>query len=309
MIGKLPSGTVTFLFTDIEGSTQWWEGHPEWMAHAFARQEAILHEAAAVHGGHVYKMIGDAFQIAFATAPDALNAAIDAQRALHTESWGEFGPLRVRMALHTGVTEERGDDYVGPVLNRLARLLSVSQGGQILLSHATYELVRDFLPAGIQLHDLGTHRLRDLVRPEHIYQATAAGLPSDFMTIKTLDTFRHNLPLQLTSFIGREKEILQVKRLLLGDRFVTLTGPGGTGKTRLALQVAAELLELFPDGVWMVELASLSDSTLVPQTVAAALGVRESSGRPIMTLLTDYLRNKEMLLILDNCEHLLSSCA
>ena len=306
---SLPSGTVTFLFTDIEGSTQWWEGHPKWMSHAFARQETILRATAAAHGGYVYKMIGDAFQIAFDTALDALGAAIDAQRALNAEQWGEFGPLRVRMALHTGVTEEREDDYVGPVLNRLGRLLSVSRGGQILLTQATYELVCDYLPEGADLRDLGTHRLKDLVRPEQIYQVSVPGLPSDFPAPKTLDVFAHNLPLQLTSFVGREKEIVEVKRLLLGDRFVTLTGPGGTGKTRLALQVAAELLELFPDGVWLVELASLSDSVLVPQTIAAVLEVRESSGRPIITLLTDYLRSKEMLLILDNCEHLLSACA
>ena len=306
---NLPSGTVTFLFTDIEGSTQWWEEHPEWMSHAFARQEAILRAAAAAHGGYVYKMIGDAFQIAFETAPDALMAAIEAQRALQAEPWGEFGPLRVRMALHTGVTEERDDDYVGPVLNRLARLLSASQGSQILLTQATYELVRDSVPGEVNLQDLGIHRLRDLIRPEHIYQATAPDLPSDFPALKTLDIFTHNLPIQLTSFIGREKEIVEVKRELLGDRFVTLTGPGGTGKTRLALQVGAELLELFPDGVWLVELASLSDPMLVPQTVAAVLGIRESAGRPILTLLTDYLRNKELLLILDNCEHLLSSSA
>jgi len=306
---NLPSGTVTFLFTDIEGSTQWWEEHPEWMSHAFARQESILRTAAAAHGGYVYKMIGDAFQIAFETAPDALMAAIEAQRALQAEPWGEFGPLRVRMALHTGVTEERDDDYVGPVLNRLARLLSASQGSQILLTQATYELVRDSVPGEVNLQDLGIHRLRDLIRPEHIYQATAPDLPSDFPALKTLDIFTHNLPIQLTSFIGREKEIVEVKRELLGDRFVTLTGPGGTGKTRLALQVGAELLELFPDGVWLVELASLSDPMLVPQTVAAVLGIRESAGRPILTLLTDYLRNKELLLILDNCEHLLSSSA
>lgn len=308
-MSDLPSGTVTFLFTDIEGSTQWWEGHPEWMSYAFARQEAILRAAAAAHGGYLYKMIGDAFQIAFDTAPNALIAAIEAQRALQAEPWGEFGPLRVRMSLHTGVTEERDDDYVGPVLNRLARLLSASQGGQILLTQATYELVRDSAPGEVDLRDLGIHRLRDLIRPEHIYQATASGLPSDFPALKTLDIFPHNLPIQLTSFIGREKEIVEVKRELLGDRFVTLTGPGGTGKTRLALQVGAELLELFPDGVWLVELASLSDPMLVPQTVAAVLGIRESAGRPILTLLTDYLRSKELLLILDNCEHLLSSSA
>jgi predicted ATPase len=213
------------------------------------------------------------------------------------------------MALHTGVTEEREDDYVGPILNRLGRLLSVSQGGQILLSQATYELVYDLLPDGISLLDLGMHRLKDLIRPEHIYQAAAPRLLSDFHPLQTLDSFQHNLPLQLTSFIGREKEIVEVKRPLLGSRLVTLTGPGGTGKTRLALQVGAELLEFFPDGVWLVELASICDEILVPQTVAAVLGIRESSGRPILNLLTDYLRTKETLIILDNCEHLLSACA
>lgn len=306
---NLPSGTVTFLFTDIEGSTLWWETHPEWMSRAFTRQESILRSAAATHGGYVYKMIGDAFQIAFDTALNALGAAIQAQRALQAEPWGEFGPLRVRMALHTGVTEEREDDYVGPLLNRLGRLLGVSQGGQILLGQATYELVCDFLPDGVTLLDLGTHRLKDLIRPENIYQVVASGLLSDFRPIQSLDSFPHNLPLQLTSFVGREREIVEVKRLILGDRFVTLTGPGGTGKTRLALQAAAELLELFPDGAWLVELASISDSALVPQTVAAVLGIRESSGRPILTLLIDYLRNRELLLILDNCEHLLSASA
>jgi predicted ATPase len=254
-------------------------------------------------------MIGDAFQIAFNTAQHALEAAVDAQRALQTESWGEFGPLRIRMALHTGVTEERQDDYVGPVLNRLGRLLSVSQGGQILLTQATYELVYDTLPEGVDLRDLGSHRLKDLTRAEHIYQVTGPGLASEFAPLKTLDEFQHNLPLQLTSFVGREREIVEVKRLLLGERLVTLTGPGGTGKTRLALQVAADLLELFPDGVWLIELASLSDPMLVPQAVSAILGVRESAGRPILSTLIDYLRTRELMLILDNCEHLLSSCA
>ena len=309
MVSRSPSGTVTFLFTDIEGSTQWWEEQPAWMGHAFTRQEAILRTVAEAHGGYVYKMIGDAFQIAFETGLSAVNAAVEAQRLLQTEDWGELGPLRVRMAIHTGVTEERADDYVGPVLNRLGRLLSAGHGGQILLTQTTHELVQDWLPPNISLQDLGQHRLKDLVRPEHIYQVTIPGLISSFPPIRTLDAFPHNLPLQLTSFIGREKEILQVKRLLLGDRFVTLTGPGGTGKTRLAVQTGADLLELFPDGVWLVELASLADPSLVPQTIAATLQVRESAGRPIMTLLIDYLQAKEMLLILDNCEHLLAACA
>jgi predicted ATPase/class 3 adenylate cyclase len=308
-MSRPPSGTVTFLFTDIEGSTQWWERHPEWMAQAFARQEAILRSAAAAHAGYVYKMIGDAFQVAFDTAPEALEAAIDAQRALYAEPWGDTGPLRVRMALHTGVTEEREDDYVGPVLNRLARLMSAGRGGQILLSQAAYELVRDVSLADLRFEDLGLHRLKDLIRPEQIYQATASGLPSEFPKLRTLDAFPHNLPLQLTSFVGREKEILEVKHLLERDRFVTLLGPGGTGKTRLALQVGAEMLELFADGVWLVELAALSDPLLVPRAVAEVLGVRESSDHPMPPVLIHYLRGKKLLLILDNCEHLVSACA
>jgi predicted ATPase/class 3 adenylate cyclase/tetratricopeptide (TPR) repeat protein len=305
----LPTGTVTFLFTDIEGSTQLWEQHPEWMQHAYARQEAILRAAFAAHGGYAYKMVGDAFQVAFATAPDALAAALDAQRGLHAEPWGEGRPLRVRMALHTGITEERGDDYVGPVLNRAARLLGVSHGGQILLTQAAYELVRDHGTDGVRFHDLGEHRLKDLIRPEHIYQAAAPGLAADFASLKSLDAFAHNLPVQLTSFIGREKEIAEVKQLLLAHRFITLTGPGGTGKTRLSLQIGAELLELFPDGVWLTELVSIADPALVPQTVAAVLGVREASSRPILDVVASFLRGKDLLLILDNCEHLVEACA
>ena len=304
-----PSGTVTFLFTDIESSTQLWEHHPDAMKFAQDRHESILRQAFATHGGYAYKMIGDAFQVAFETAPDALAAALDAQRALHVEPWHETGPLRVRMALHTGVTEERGDDYVGPALNRVARLLGAGYGGQVLLTRPVYDLVRDDLPLDVDLRDLGEHRLKDLVRPEHIYQLTAPGLPSDFPPLKTLDSFPHNLPLQVTSFIGREKEMAEVKRLLWDARLVTLTGPGGTGKTRLSLQIAADFLELYPDGAWFVELAPLADPALLPQTVANVMGIRESSGHPVMSLLTDHLRTKELLLILDNCEHLVEVCA
>jgi predicted ATPase/class 3 adenylate cyclase len=308
-MGNLPSGTVTFLFTDIEGSTRWWEGRPEWMAQAFALQETILRTTAASHGGYVYKMIGDAFQVAFGTAQDALSAAIDAQRALQAEAWGEFGPLRVRMALHTGVTEERVGDYVGPVLNRLGRLLGVSQGGQILLTQATYELVCDTLPENVNLRDLGIHRLKDLIRPEHIYQATAPGLLSDFPALIGLDTFPNNLPIQLTSFIGREPEIVEVKQALGSHRLLTLTGSGGTGKTRLSLQVAADLLDQFPHGVWFVELAPLTDSKLIPQTILAALGLSEQAGKPPLEILKEYLDDKKVLVVLDNCEHLIEASA
>ena len=304
-----PSGTVTFLFTDIEGSTQLWEQHPDAMKLAYGRHESILRQVVAAHGGYAYKMIGDAFQIAFETAPEALATALNAQRALNTEPWPNNTPLRVRMALHTGVTEERGDDYVGPALNRVARLLGVGFGGQVLLTQPVYDLVRDDLPFDVELRDLGDHRLKDLIRPERVYQLAAPGLPSEFPPLKTLDNFPHNLPLQVTSFIGREKEMVEVKRLLWDSRLVTLTGPGGTGKSRLSLQVAADFLELYPDGAWLVELAPLADPELLSQTVANVLGVRESSSHPIMSLLTDYLRNKELLLILDNCEHLVEACA
>ncbi|MCI0553195.1 MAG: tetratricopeptide repeat protein [Anaerolineae bacterium] len=304
-----PSGTVTFLFTDIEGSTQLWEQHPDAMKLAYERHEKILRQAVASYGGYAYKMIGDAFQVAFETAPEALAAALDAQRALQAEPWPETAHLRVRMALHTGVTEERGDDYVGPALNRVARLLGTGYGGQVLLTQPVYDLVRDDLPHDAELRDLGEHRLKDLIRPERVYQFIAPDLPSDFPPLKSLDNFPHNLPLQVTSFIGREKEMTEVKRLLWDSRLVTLTGPGGTGKSRLSLQIAADFLELYPDGAWLVELAPLADPALLPQTVANVLGIRESSGHPIMSLLTDHLRTKELLLILDNCEHLVEACA
>lgn len=327
-----PSGTVTFLFTDVEGSTQRWEKYPAAMQLAFSRQEQIIREATARHNGYAYKMIGDAFQIAFAKARDALEAAIDAQRALHVaaglaspqERNPQESPLqiRVRMALHTGVTDERGDDYVGPVLNRAARLMSAGHGGQILLSEATEILLRENLPQNVSLRDLGERRLKDLTRIEHVYEVVAPDLPSDFPPLITLDSLPNNLPLQVTSFIGREKEIEEIKAYLApsdspfpageggrGVRLLTLTGAGGCGKTRLSLEVAADLLDAFPDGVWFIELAPLADPTLVLNTIANVLGVREEQGRPLLATLTDWLRDKQLLFVLDNCEHLIDACA
>jgi predicted ATPase/class 3 adenylate cyclase/Tfp pilus assembly protein PilF len=306
---NLPTGTVTFLFTDIEGSTKLWEGYPEAMKTAHARHESIIREVVAVHGGYTYKMIGDAFQVAFATAPEALAAALDAQRALHAEPWAETGPIRVRMALHTGVTEERGDDYVGPVLNRAARLLGVGHGGQVLLTQSTYDLVCDVLPHDVSLRDLGEHRLKDLIRPEHIYQLTPSDLPSDYPPLKNLGTFAHNLPAQVTSFIGREKELDEIIHLVAKNRLVTLAGSGGIGKTRLSLKAAQELLNAFPDGVWFIELAPLSDPALVPQAMVSTLGLIDQAGRSALNVLTDFLQTKRALLILDNCEHLIQACA
>src|SRR5436190_933989 len=306
---NLPSGTVTFLFTDIEGSTKLWEERPQAMQAAHARQEAILREAITKNEGYAYKMIGDAFQAAFSTAPQALQAALDAQRALDVEPWGATGPIRVRMALHTGLTEERGTDYVGPILNRVARLMSAGHGGQVLISLATEQLVREHLPQDESLRDLGEHRLKDLQRPERVFQLVAPGLRADFPPLSTLDNRPNNLPLQSTPFIGRAAEVAEVRSMLLRDdvHLLTLTGAGGTGKTRLALQVAAELLDEFKDGVFFVYLAPITDPALVISTIAQTLGVGEEGTQPLAQTLQEYLRDKIMLLVVDNFEQVLDA--
>lgn len=272
-----PSGTVTFLFSDIEGSTLRWEKNAELMRSAFSRQESIMREAMNDYGGYVYKMIGDAFQVAFNTAREALDAAIMAQRALQNGAWGEIGPIKVRMALHTGVVEERGEDYVGPILNRAARLMSAGHGGQVLLSQATYELLRDALPEYVSILDLGEHRFKDLTRLERVYQVISPGLQPEFPPLNTLDAYPNNLPLQLSSFIGREREIEEIEQLLETGRLVTLFGPGGSGKTRLILQVAAKVLHHFEHGVFFVDLAPISDPQFVPRTIAQTLNIQETA--------------------------------
>src|SRR5687768_14310021 len=276
-----PTGTLTFLFTDIEGSTKRWEQYPVVMRGAFGRQESILRGAIEANGGYTYKMIGDAFQCAFPTALQALQAAIDAQRALYSEPWPtELGEVRVRMALHTGVTEIREGDYFGPLLNRAARLLATAHGGQVLLTQSTYELLQDVLPPGISLRHLGEHRLKDLTRAERIFQIVTQDLPSDFPPPKTLGNRPNNLPGQPTALIGRKKEIVEVCSLLRRPEvaLVTLTGPGGTGKTRLALQVAGDLIDAFSFGVWFVDLAPLIDPSLFIPAMATVLGVKERPG-------------------------------
>jgi len=305
----LPSGTVTFLFTDIERSTQLWEQHPEAMQVGLARHDAMLRHAIATHQGIVVKSTGDGLHAVFGRAPDALAAAVAGQRALHTEGWGATGPLRVRMALHTGVAEERDGDYFGPALNRVARLLAVGYGGQVLLSRATQEIVHDHVPAGVVLRDLGEHWLKDLTRPEHIVQLIAPDLPDDFPPLKTRDPHRINLPAQLTPLIGREAEVTRVCALLQRPdvRLVTLTGPGGVGKTRLGLQVAAQLLDAFTDGAHFVDLAPISDPTLVRTTIAQTLGVQERGQRSFLESLKEYLRDKHLLLLLDNFEQVLEA--
>src|SRR6266508_1873801 len=237
-------------------------------------------------------------------APRPKRAALDAQHALYSEPWGEIGPLCVRMALHTGGVELRDGEYQGQPLNRIARLLATGHGGQTLLSLATEELVRDHLPPDVTLRDLGTHRLKDLTHPEHIFQVIAPDISTDFPALKTLDWRGHNLPDQPTALIGRDQAIATVCSMLrrADVRLVTLTGPGGTGKTRLALQTAAELLDDFKDGVWFVNLAPIGDPNLVAATAAQTLGINESAGRSLLDQLKDYLREKQLLLLLDNFE-------
>ena len=305
----LPTGTVTFLFTDIEGSTKLWEQFPDQMRTALARHDALLREAIESHNGQVFKTVGDAFCAAFSAPIQALTAVLAAQQALAAEPWPDETPLRVRMALHTGAAEERDNDYFGSCINRVARLLAIGHGGQVLLSEVTEGLVRESLPEGCRLQDLGSHRLKDLQLPEHVFALLSLDLPSDFPPLRSLQAYANNLPVQLTSFIGREKEMKEVQRLLEATHLLTLTGSGGCGKTRLALQVAAELVEDYADGVWLVELAALSDPALMPQAVATSLGLREEPGRPLTQTVTDYLFPKSALLLLDNCEHLLPACA
>jgi predicted ATPase/class 3 adenylate cyclase len=304
-----PEGAVTLLFTDIEGSTRRWEALPQAMASALQTHDTILRGTIERHSGYVFKTIGDAFCAVFGDPLDALNATLDTQRALAGQPWGEVGHVRVRMALHSGTPEHRDRDYFGPPVNRVARLLATGAGGQVLVSDATASLIAGHLPTGTTLVDLGAHRLKDLLQPQRIYQVTAPGLETDFPPIKSLDRQPHNLPAQATPLVGREAEIDRI-RTVVEDRTVrltTLTGPGGTGKTRLGLQVAADLVETFPDGAWFVDLAPLPSAELVVQAIAQPLGVRESGHEPLETSVIDYLREKRLLLVLDNCEHVLDA--
>jgi predicted ATPase/class 3 adenylate cyclase len=306
----LPTGTVTFLFTDVEGSTRLWETQHAAMQQALADHDAILREAIEANQGCLVKTTGDGAHAAFAIAADAIAACVAAQRALEAHAWGELS-IKSRMALHSGEAEQRDGDCYGPALNLAARLTAAAHGGQILLSLSTEELLRGHLPADIALRDMGERRLKDLVRPERVFQVIAPDLPADFPPLKTLDARPNNLPAQTTQFIGREKAIRAVREHLSDAkvRLLTLSGVGGTGKTRLALQVAADVVDEFEHGVFFVPLAALSDPALVLPTIAQTFDVREAAGRPLQEQLQDYLREKQMLLVLDNFEQVIDAAS
>ncbi|MFN2251857.1 MAG: tetratricopeptide repeat protein [Anaerolineae bacterium] len=306
---QLPTGTVVFLFTDIEGSSRLWEADAEAMRRAVARHDELLRTAIESNGGVVFKTVGDGFRAAFSSPRAAIAAAVRAQQDIGREDWPASVPIRVRIAVNCGAADFRDGDYFGPTLNRCARIEDLTHGGQVLISQSCYALTRDDLPEGVSLEYLGECALRDLSRPEPVYQLEHASLASRFPPPRTLDRLPTNLPIRLTRFIGRESELDVVGRLVRESRLVTLVGAGGTGKTRLALQAAADVMVHWPDGAWLVDLAPLAEPDQVYPAVAAVLGIREEQGRPTAGAVIDALRRRNLLLILDNCEHLIAECA
>lgn len=298
---ELPTGLVTFLFTDMEGSTRLVAAlGSEAYSTLQEAHRAILRRAIADAQGVELQTAGDAFIAVFSSPVGAVRAAVSGQRGLAEHPWPDDGVIRVRMGLHTGRGELTGDDYIGLDVNRAARIAAAGHGGQVVISDATRALVDRDLPDGVRLRDLGEHRLKDLSRPERLYQLVIEGLRADFPALKSLEARPNNLPLQLTSFVGREKQVTKAVELVAEHRLVTLTGPGGTGKTRLALQTAAEVLPRFADGAFFVDLAPLADPAQVSAALAQVIGAKEEPGRSLLDTLADHLADKELLLILDN---------
>lgn len=308
-MGDFQNKTYTFLFTDIEGSTRLWEQFPEAMHEVISQHDAIIRDSIEANSGDVFKTIGDAFCAAFEDAGCALKAALAAQLKLHATQFKDVGSLRVRFALYTGEARKRDDDYFGTALNRVARLLAAGHGGQTLIAGSTAAAANGTLGGDAKLLDLGEHLLRDLEKKEQIFQLAHPSLPDEFPALRSIDALPNNLPRELTTFIGREQEIEEIKGMLKEHALVTLIGSGGCGKTRLALQTATDLIHKFEHGVWLVELAPLADASLVPQAIASALGVFEEPGLPILESLKKQLKNQKLLIVLDNCEHLIGACA
>jgi predicted ATPase/class 3 adenylate cyclase len=301
----------TLLFTDIVGSTRLWESHPERMGEALTRHNDIMRQSIEAEGGLIFKTMGDAFCASFPDASTALRAAARTQARLGSEPWPEPLVITVRMGLHTGICVEREGDYFGPVVNRVARLEAVAHGGQIVLSEATADQVRADLDEEAELVDLGFHRLKDLDRPEHVFQLVVPGLLDDFPPLRSLENpdLPNNLPEQVSTFIGRARELVEIRDLIAQARLVTLVGTGGAGKTRLALAVAVELLDGSGSGVWYVELASIADPDLVINAIALSLGLREEPRRTLFETVTAAIGDRPALLLLDNCEHLIGAMA
>jgi predicted ATPase/class 3 adenylate cyclase/DNA-binding CsgD family transcriptional regulator len=308
---ELPSGTLTFLISDIEQSTPAWEKHPDEMGEALEIHDAIFEGLVPKHDGKLVELgrEGDSILCVFMRPSEALACALDVQQQLRSARWPLETTLRVRMALHTGEAEVRDGHYFGPALYRCARLLATAHGGQTILSGATHDLIVDSLPESVELLELGMHRLKDLSRPERIFQLVHPDLELEYPTLKSLDTQLTNLPIEMTSFLGREVELTKLKDLVGKNHLVTISGTGGLGKTRIALHLAAELIDTYPDGVWLVELAALSDPSLVAQAVATSVGVREVPGTLLLQTLTAHLQLRSCLIVLDNCEHLIAECA
>src|SRR5437763_1949464 len=307
----LPAGTVTFFLTDVEGSTRRWEEHPDAMGAAMAMHDQLIGECLRTHRGHVVESgrEGDSVLAVFSRAGDAVACALELQRRLAGMTWPEGADIRIRIALNTGAAELRGGHYYGQAVYRCARILATAHGGQVLVSQATSELVGDTLPQGAGLADLGFHHLKDLDRPERIFQLEHPELESNFPALRSQDAYRHNLPAAPSSFIDRPRELAQIKEALASSRMLTLTGPAGCGKTRLALQTAAGLVERHADGVWVAELGALQNPALVATTLLHRLGVPEEPGSPPPETLTAYLRTRQLVLILDDCEHLADAVA
>ncbi len=307
----LPSGTVTFLFTDIEGSTQLWEKYPEAMKSALAKHDSILKEAIESNHGHIIKTTGDGVHAVFSTAMDGIHAAIAAQKNLFSNSSHSTSnmEIKVRMGLHTGEAELRDGDYFGQTLNRAARIMSAGHGGQILVSEIVAQVATEHLSADVSFLDLGEHFLKGVAQAEKIHQIVAPDMPRDFPPLDSTPTVTNNLPQQLTTFIGRERELKEASERLSTAKLLTLIGPGGTGKTRLSIQIGVEQLANFKNGVWLVELAPISDPAYIIPAIASVFEIREVQNIPLIQLVLDYLRAKELLLVLDNCEHLVEASA
>ena len=304
-MSDLPTGTVTFYFSDIEGSTRLIQQLGDRYPEVLLAHHNIQRESLAANGGHELRTEGDSFFIVFDSAVKACVGAAAVQKALSEYHWPDGGQVQVRIGLHTGEATLVGNEYLGIDVHRAARVASAAHGGQVILSETTHALVDHALPPAITLKDLGMHRLKDLARPERLFQLMVDGLPAEFPKLRTLEATPNNLPTQLTSFIGRDDQVRDAKVLLARARLLTLTGPGGTGKTRLSLQIAADVMDQFPDGVYFVPLSAVHDPELVPSAIAQALSVQSTGSRRPIEVLVDYLHDKRMLLVLDNFEQLL----